>query len=113
MSGKQQKLEPEISDGDMMIDAYISFLHWAITAPELLVRFKEKTGEVFVQVPRSGLEALIDAACNVNVENENVMLKFIVWVTETYWGEDMAPTFYFEPKKKGIRKGDAGHNHAK
>ena len=93
--------ESEVSGGDMMVGAYVGFLHWAVAEPHVLVDFKKATGLSFQVAPRSGLEALIDAACNMKItdENEKVVLVFILWVTEHMWGDDMAPTFYFELKK--------------
>ena len=89
-----------VSDGDLMVGAYVGFLNWAVAEPDMLAQFKEETGLSFPASPRSGLEAMIDAACKVDETTDMTMLKFIVWVTECHWGVEYAPTFYTELKKR-------------
>lgn len=90
------------SKNDFMIAAYVGFLHWAVAEPDVLIQFKAATGLNFPGKPRSGLEALIDAACKVDADKETdaVMPQFILWATQNLWGEDMAPSFYFKLKDK-------------
>ena len=83
-----------------MIEAYVGFLHWAIGEPDVLKKFKEDTGLSFLSKPKSGLEALIDAACKMDEKTEDTMAQFIVWVTKALWGEDLAPSFYFKLKQR-------------
>jgi len=88
-----------------MAPAYVGFLHWAIKKEKFWRQFKDETGLSLSEPAKTPIDALIDQACGVSKDDEDVMLQFVLWVTRTHWGEEFAPSFYFKLKKNNARRG--------
>lgn len=77
-------------DHPVNISAWIGFLNWAIGVEELRQQFTEETGILIPTAPRTPLEAMIDEATGYQ---DDWMRKYVVWVSEAYWGaEDETPS---------------------
>ena len=81
---------------DLRTIAWLDFLDWASRQKDLIAQFKKDTGETIIPLPTSALAVLIDEATGAAEHNKKVMKKFVVWVTENYWGQREAPALYFE-----------------
>lgn len=66
------------------------FILFAWSQDEAHAAFRGATGRP--QQPKTGsfLDAMIDKACGVEV-NDKYIEEFIEWVTKTHWGENFAP----------------------
>lgn len=87
-------------NNEFMLGAYLSFLHWAAGEQSLWAHFEKDTGLKLPSFPKNIFEAMIDKATGFDAERGQVLLKYLKWATETYWGAADAPPAYFELLKE-------------
>ena len=75
---------------------WLGFVHWALGEEGFRQRFKEATGIGAPFPAKSASDMMIDGATGYKLD---YIKKFVVWVTETHWGEECAPKIYFEKFK--------------
>ena len=85
-------------DHPLNIATWTGFLNFTIGEERLHREFEEATGTKIPAAPKSPIEAMIDKATGYQ---ESWIMPFIVWVTETYWGdENETPTIFYEKFKE-------------
>lgn len=67
---------------DYMAAAWLGCVSWAASNTDILQAFRDETGNRWVP-PRSGLEAMIDAATGADWQ---FIKSFIEWVNVNVWG---------------------------
>ena len=77
-------LRPDTADG-LMVGAYLAFLKWAASEPDVCARFEVDTGMKPPPKAMNGMEAMIDAATGADGAYG---VAFIVWATKNMWGEE-------------------------
>jgi hypothetical protein len=73
--------------GDVMAPAWAGFVQYAITDERVVEQFERETGVKF-SVATTPIDRMIDEATG-RVETD--IEKFVLWVTERYWGVEYAP----------------------
>lgn len=70
-----------------------AFILWAVKNDEIRKAFTEATGFVLLDAPRSPIEILVDKATGYC---EDIMRRFVEWVTVEIYGIECAPALYRE-----------------
>jgi hypothetical protein len=98
MGRKMTKLKSKVEDAkaetvkaDLLWGAWRDFVSWAIGEPDILFRYERATGRKIMGVVLATVKR--DPRWWELLEQEWV-LDFIIWVTQTYWGEADAPPEY-------------------
>ena len=84
------------SQDDFLQIAWRDLITFAWNYPELRKAFEtEHPGLRLHLLPTSSIDALIDIATGAQKSiDEEYMEAFVLWVTKTQWGLDMAPASY-------------------
>ena len=83
---------------------WVGFLDFAIREEHIRREFEEATKTAQISAPKTALEAMIDKATSYDQESTIYIKKFIIWVTENYWGLEYAPPAYFKILEKETLK---------
>ena len=77
---------------------WAGFLRFAISEEGMRRQFTEETGIQIPKAPRSVIEAMIDKATGYDTD---WIKPFVIWATETYWGdEEDTPSVFYEKFKE-------------
>jgi hypothetical protein len=81
-------------DDHYMLPAFLGCVSWALTEPDMLCRFREKTGNNWA-LGRPGLEQMIDRATGAD---RQFFQQFSDWVADEVFGkpDDADDDIYFD-----------------
>ena len=88
---------PEGSALDMFhFEMWVGFLSFSLHNDECRAAFEAdtNTAPLPLELPKNGLEKMIDDACGVPELRSDYMANFARWVTANYWGDetDISPS---------------------
>ena len=68
--------------------AWRGFVLWALNDPEMQRQYTAETGKAWPRPARTGLDAMIDEACDVRSKHAE---DFMLWATREHWGDTLIP----------------------
>jgi hypothetical protein len=80
-----------VTEDDLNSIMWAGFLKFALSEPKMRKAFTDATGVAFLSPPKNAIEAMIDDASGAR---DDVIAKFVEWVTREHWGIEYAPKAY-------------------
>lgn len=77
----------------LQFNAWRDFMVYCIGEPEILLRYERDTGDRILQM-------MFYEVVSADKITTPALLKFTIWVTKNYWGEEDAPPEYHELVKR-------------